>query len=102
MGKGKEELQAQIELLDLLVEENPCRLPDTAFSSIATAIKCIIGRQAKKEMSMEEVSLYFNTTPRTIRRWQQSRNFPNGHRLGHRELSFYADEIAKWKLENSQ
>lgn len=100
MNNGKRELQKQINLLSALVSENPCRMPDDFFSAMAKSLRALVSRHSKQQMSMEEVALFFNTTPRTIRRWQQTRNFPSGRSFGHRELSFYADEIIEWKQNN--
>lgn len=48
-------------------------------------------------LSMEQVARYMRVDARTIRRWQKDRGFPMGHRTGHHEVSFFADEIVAWE-----
>lgn len=100
MEKNTEELVRQLELMKEIAASNPCEQDRRAFGWIAKSVWMLV--RPHMSLSMEQVARYMRVDARTIRRWQVSRNFPKGHRTGHHEVSFFADEILKWENEEKK
>ena len=95
MDKNTEELVREWELMKEVVTKNPCGEDRKMFGWLAKGIWRLV--KPHMRLSMEQVARYMRVDPRTIRRWQKERGFPQGHRTGHHEVSFFADEIVEWE-----
>ena len=95
MDKNTEELVRELELMKEVVTKNPCGEDRKMFGWLAKGIWRLV--KPHMRLSMEQVARYMRVDPRTIRRWQKERGFPQGHRTGHHEVSFFADEIVAWE-----
>lgn len=97
---GREELREEVKLVELMIEENPCKMPDGIFSVLAKGLKALVKEHTEGRMSRSDVASHFHVSERTIQRWEEERDFPKPHRHGHKELSYNADEIIRWKMNN--
>lgn len=87
MEKNTEELVRELELMKEVVTKNPCGEDRKMFGWIAKGIWRLV--KPHMRLSMEQVARYMRVDARTIRRWQKDRGFPQGHRTGHHEVSFF-------------
>lgn len=97
---GKEEIKMELELIDSIITENPCSMPDSALRMLAYGLKQLRKNQTEGAMSKSAVARYLGVSERTITRWQNERDFPKPKRRGFRELSYNVDEILEWKKNN--
>lgn len=101
MKNTRERLAAQFRHLAEITEAAPMGLSDEDLEAILGCLKVLVGRTFHTDMSLAEVSRYFGVTSRTIQRWQNEHNFPEGKRIGYHELAFHIDDVIAWKDAHS-
>lgn len=99
---GKDKLKEQVRRLEMISEENPCRLPDNLLGKVADAIEVIIGHEYAKGISRDDVARYLGISTRTLERWQiEHKDFPKPRHKGFKSVSYDCDEIIEWKKKHS-
>lgn len=99
--EGKDQLLEDIQVAELMVKENPCRMPDGVLTAMSWAIKGMLGTHFMKGASKEQVAVYLKRDVRTITRWQsQYKDFPMPRHEGHQEVSYNWLEVIRWKLKH--
>lgn len=93
MGSGQQALLAVAKEIEQLAETNPCKANDDALGMIASSIKLLIRTKVKTEVSREKASRLLGISTRTFHRKVKSGEIPQGHRDGHKELSWFVDDI---------
>lgn len=101
MKSTRERLALLFRHLAEITEAAPIGLNDDDLEAILGCLKVLVGRTFHTDMSMAEVARYFGVTTRTIQRWQNEHGFPEGKRIGYRELAFHIDEVITWKDAHS-
>lgn len=94
---GRKKLQAVLKALDALVDANPCGMSDEQLSKMADDIQYLIDIKHRQEVSREEAAVMLGISTRSFRRLVIEGKIPQGHRNGHKELSWYVDDIIKLK-----
>lgn len=97
MESAREELLKELGKIEMLVNNNPCRMGEFTFKALLQGLRALTSKDFHTDMSLEQVALYFGVTTRTINAWQRRYGFPRGKQIGHHELSFSAEEILEWK-----
>jgi predicted DNA-binding transcriptional regulator AlpA len=100
MESSKDELLKELNKIELLVRQNPCRMKEVTFKALAAGLRALVSKDFHTDMSLEQVALYFGVTTRTINTWQHKYGFPKGKQVGHHELSFSAEDILQWREQH--
>ena len=99
--ESKEQLLEDLQVAELMIEQNPCRMPDGVLSALSGTIKGLLGTHFMKGASKEQVAVYLGRDVRTITRWQQQYpDFPKPRHEGHQEVSYNWLEIVRWKVKH--
>ena len=93
MDEGKTALVQVAKQIAELAESNPCGMDDTMLNSLAKSLKSLIGTKVRQELSREASARYLGMSLRTFCRYVEEGRIPKGHRHGHKELSWYVDEL---------
>ena len=100
--ESKEKLLEELQLAELMVQQNPCRMPDSVLSSLRVAIKGILGTHFMKGGSRDQVASYLERDVRTLTRWQKEfPDFPQPRHEGHHDVTYNWIEIVRWKRKHS-
>lgn len=81
--------------------EEMCGWSDDMLYACAQTIKSLIAIKCRIGLSIEETARYFGVSTRTIRRRVQEGKLPKPHRQGHKEITFYTDEIDEYEKKYS-
>lgn len=101
--ESKEQLLEDLQVAELMVAQNPCRMPDGVLSALSGTIKGLLGTHFMKGASKEQVAVYLGRDVRTITRWQQQYpDFPRPRHEGHQEVSYNWLEVVRWKVKHLQ
>lgn len=100
MEEGRKRLIDASRQILFLAENNPCQMSDTMLGVIAQSISSLIGTKVKQEMSREQVSRYLGVSTRTLGRMVAKGEIPKGHRHGHKELSWFVEDIERAKSQS--
>lgn len=99
--ESKEQLLEDLQVAELMVAQNPCRMPDGVLSALSGTIKGLLGAHFMKGASKEQVAVYLGRDVRTITRWQQQYpDFPRARHEGHQEVSYNWLEVVRWKVKH--
>jgi predicted DNA-binding transcriptional regulator AlpA len=101
MEGGKRALVQVAKQIEELAENNPCGMEDSMLLNIANSIKSMISTKVRQELSREASARYLGLSLRTFCRYVENGRIPKGHRSGHKELSWYIDELDAIKLNKS-
>lgn len=93
MEEGKRALVQVAKQIEELAENNPCGMEDDILDSFANALKSLIKIKIRNELSREASARYLGLSLRTFCRYVEAGRIPRGHRCGHKELSWYVDEL---------
>lgn len=88
-----------MEVLEEIITENPCQMPDYLMKGLAMGAKFFMRRFV---MSKMQVADYFGVDERTIDRWRKTKDFPEPFDDGRRSVSFSVDTILEWKRKNKE
>lgn len=100
--EGKERLLEEIHLAELMVMENPCRMPDKVLAAIYWAIKGLLGDHFMKGASRDQVASYLKRDTRTLTRWShQFGDFPKPRHDGHQEVSYNWMDVVRWRMKHA-
>ncbi|MCQ2349105.1 MAG: helix-turn-helix domain-containing protein [Paludibacteraceae bacterium] len=95
MENGKEELINVAREIEELATNNPCGASESVLISIARGLRALIRTKVKTEVSREEASRILGVSTRTFRRLVVDGKIPKGYRNGHKELSWYVEDLKK-------
>ena len=99
MDEGRTALVQVAKQIAELAESNPCGMNDSMLLNIANSIKSMISTKVRQELSREASARYLGLSLRTFCRYVEDGRIPRGHRSGHKELSWYIDELDAVKLK---
>lgn len=99
MDNGRKELIQELEELKVLTQENPCRMPDSCFKSLVSALRVLLSSYLVRDVSRSDAARYLNISTRTLQRRVNSGDLEPPERHGHKELSFSLAKLVKYKLQ---
>lgn len=91
---GREEIKEQMVVLEEIVEQNPCQMPDYVMRAIALGAKFVMHRYV---MNKQQVADYFGVSIKTIDRWRDKHGFPCEDSNGNKAVSICVDKMLEWK-----
>lgn len=101
--ESKERLLEELHVAELMVMENPCRMPDSVLGALRVAIKGVMGVHFMKGASRDQVASYLERDVRTLGRWaHQFPDFPKARHEGHLEVSYNWMDVVRWKMRHSE
>lgn len=99
--QGKHQLLEDMQVAELMVRENPCRMPDSVLMALSWTIKGILGAHFMKGASRDQVAIYLERDVRTLTRWMEKYpDFPRPRHDGHQEVNFCWLDVVRWKLRH--
>lgn len=99
--ESKEKLLEDLHVTELMVMQNPCRMPDKVLEAISAAIKGLMGTHFMKGASRDQVASYLERDVRTLARWShQFADFPVPRHEGHLEVSYNWMDVVRWKMKH--
>lgn len=101
--ESKERLLEDLYVAELMVQQNPCRMPDVVFLALSKTIKGLLGVHFMKGASRDQVAIYLERDVRTLSRWQKTfKDFPQPRHEGHQEVSYNWMDVVRWKLNHTE
>lgn len=99
--ESKDKLLEELQVAELMIAQNPCRMPDSVMGALRVAIKGILGTHFMKGGSRDQVAIYLERDVRTLTRWQKEfPDFPPPRHEGHQEVSYNWMDVVRWKLRH--
>lgn len=100
---SKEELLAELAVIDIMVKENPCGLKEGLFSSLREVLKSFIGNHCLQGATREQVAKYFGRDVRTISHWKEKYDdFPESKKNFAQNKTYNWMDIIKWKINHKE
>lgn len=100
--ESKDKLLEELQVAELMIAQNPCRMPDSVMGALRVAIKGILGTHFMKGASRDQVASYLKRDTRTLTRWShQFSDFPKPRHDGHQEVSYNWMDVVRWRMKHA-
>lgn len=99
--KSKEELLAELAVVETMIKENPCGLRVNIFEALKDVVKTFIGTHCVQGATREQVAKYFGRDVRTISHWKEKYDdFPEPQKNFAQNKTYNWMDIIKWKIDH--
>lgn len=102
VNTGQKALIELAEEIKTLAEANPCGWNSDKLTAVADTLKALISLRVRVGMSREQLARYLGVSTRTIQRRVREGRLPQPHHDGHKEITFYLDEVDRINKLNSK
>lgn len=101
--ESKEKLLEDLHVAELMVMQNPCRMPDRVLMGMHAAMRGLMGVHWMKGASRDQVASFLERDVRTLARWaHQFPDFPKPRHEGHLEVSYNWMDVVRWKMKHTE
>lgn len=96
VNTGQREIIEACEQIRSIATENACGWSEDELFLLGKTIKALISIKVRVGLSIEETARYFGVSRRTIQRRVKEGSLPQPKTLGHKEKTFFTDELDEY------